>query len=127
MFTTRALLAKSSERVHEAHTRLHRAGRVVGGRVFGYCNEDIYNGFDHDDRPLRSHVERVIDPTEAAVVRRIFEMYDSGLGLKRIAKLLTSEDAAAPKHFRRVDGLLPVVGWSPSTCVAFSRGRRIEG
>src|SRR5207245_2711812 len=105
----------SSERVHEAHTRLHQAGHVVGGRVFGYRNQDIFNGEDRDGRPLRSHVERVIDPTEAAIVRRIFEMYDSGLGLKRIAKLLTAEHAPEPKHFRRVDGLLPVVGWSPST------------
>jgi hypothetical protein len=48
-------------------------------------------------------------------VRRIYELYDSGYGLKRIAKLLTNEQAAAPKHFRRSDGLLPVVGWSPST------------
>ena len=106
---------QSSERVHEAHTRLHRAGHVVGGRVFGYRNQDVFNGVDRDGRPLRSHVERVIDPTEAAVVRRIFALYDAGEGLKRIAKLLTSEGAATPKHFRAPDGLRPVVGWSPST------------
>ena len=32
-----------------------------------------------------------------------------------VAQRGTSEGAAAPKHFRRVDGLLPVAGWSPST------------
>jgi site-specific DNA recombinase len=106
---------QSSERVHEAHTRLHRAGHVVGGRVFGYRNQDVFNGVDRDGRPLRSHVERVIDPVEAAVVHRIFTLYDSGEGLKRIAKCLTREGVATPKHFRRVDGLSPVTGWATTT------------
>jgi DNA invertase Pin-like site-specific DNA recombinase len=30
---------QASERVHETHTRLFKAGRVVGGRVFGYRNK----------------------------------------------------------------------------------------
>lgn len=99
----------------EAHTELAKRGYVVGGRVFGYRNHVVYNGEDRDGNPLRSHVERVIDPKEAEVVRRIFTLYDSGYGLKRIAKLLTSEHAPEPKHFIRKDGLLPVAGWSPST------------
>lgn len=114
-FTDEKAREETSERVHEAHTRLHRAGRVVGGRVFGYRNQDVFNGVDRDGRPLRSHVERVRDPVEEAVVRRIFELYDSGYGLKRIAALLTAEGAAAPKHARRTDGLAPVVGWGAST------------
>ena len=106
---------QTSERVHESHTRSARAGHVVGGRVFGYRNQDVYSGVDPHGRPLRSHVTRVIDPTEAAVVHRIFALYDEGAGLKRIAKQLTSERAAAPKPFQRKDGLRPIVGWSPST------------
>ena len=125
---------QTSERVHEVHTRLHSAGRVVGGRVFGYTNQDVFSGVDAHGHPLRSHVERIIDPTEAAVVRRIFEMYDSGLGLKRIAKQLTSEHAASPKPFVRSDPtkVLPVQGWSPSTGGGhprtrdLSRRRRLE-
>jgi site-specific DNA recombinase len=108
---------QTSRRVHEAFTRLHSAGHVVGGRCFGYRNQDVFNGVDVHGRPLKSHVERVIDPTEAAVVLRIFEMYDSGLGLKRIAKQLTSEHAVAPKPFVRKDPtkVLPIIGWAPST------------
>jgi site-specific DNA recombinase len=115
---------KSSQRVTEAHTRLHKAGHVTGGRVFGYRNQDVCHGTDAHGRPLRSHVERVIDPIEAAVVKRIFNLYDSGYGLKRIAKLLVSEGAATPHHFRAVGesdniyagaGLRPANGWSPST------------
>lgn len=113
--TDEAHREQTSERVHEAHTRSVRAGHVVGGRVFGYRNQDVYNGTDVHGRPLRSHVERVIEPTEAVVVGRIFALYDQGLGLKRIAKQLMSEKAAAPKPFLRKDGLRPIEGWSPST------------
>jgi site-specific DNA recombinase len=106
---------RSSQLVHEAHTRKHKAGHVVGGRCFGYRNEHV-GGLDAHGNFLKSHTRRVIDPIEAAVVRRIFELYDGGEGLKRIAKLLTSEGAAHPKPFHDPNGgLRPCTGWSPST------------
>jgi site-specific DNA recombinase len=77
-FADEAHREATSERVHEAHARRHKAGHCVGGRIFGYKNRTIYKGEDVHGRPLKSHVERVIDPDEAAVVRRIFELYDSG-------------------------------------------------
>ena len=93
-----------------------KAGHVVGGRVFGYRIRTSTTAWTHGN-PLRSHVEREIDPGEAAVVRRIFALYDSGEGLKRIAKPLTARARAAPKPFVRRDPtkVQPVVGWSPST------------
>src|SRR5262249_6012550 len=91
----------TSERVHERHTQLARDGHVCGGRVFGYKLKDISKGVDSSGRPLRSHVERVIDPLEAKVVVRIFKLYDSGLGLKRIARTLNAEGATEPLHFKR--------------------------
>ena len=106
---------QTRERVHEAHLAKVRKGYVGGGRVFGYRNVDVFNGTDQHGRRLRSHVTRVIDETEAPVVVRIFELYASGLGLKAIAKRLTSEGASHPKPFRRKDGLTPVAGWSPAT------------
>lgn len=108
---------QTAERVHEAHTRSVTKGYVVGGRVFGYRNRKVFNGTDVHGNGLYSHTERVKEHDEAAVVQRIFEMYDSGLGLKRIAKQLTSEHAAAPIPFVRRDPtkVLPVQGWSPST------------
>src|SRR5262249_44884995 len=114
---------QTSERVHEAHARLAKSGRVVGGRVFGYRNRVIYRGEDRDGNPLRSHVEREINEAEAAVVRRIFQLYDQGEGMKRIAQQLRSEHAVAPKPFVRKDPtkVLPVSGWSPSTVRAILR------
>ena len=106
---------KTSERTHEAHTAPARVGRVPGGRVFGYRNKDVFKDVDQHGRPLRSHVEREIVPEEAAVIRRIFELYDYGLGLKAIAKRLNAEGAPSPKPFTRKDGLAPIGQWVPST------------
>src|SRR5262249_31901944 len=62
-------------------------------------------------------VERVIDPREAAVVKRIFQLYDSGLGLKKIARTLNTEGALEPPHFKRKEEpeAAKVQGWCPST------------
>jgi hypothetical protein len=54
-------------------------------------------------------------------VLRIFELYASGIRLKRIAKQLTLEKAASPKPFKRKDGLPPTCGWSPGTVRAILR------
>ena len=125
-FADEAHREATSERVHEAHARLHKAGHCVGGRIFGYKNRTIYKGEDAHGRPLKTHVERVIDPDEAAVVRRIFELYDSGYGLKRIAKMLTDEGSASVKY-RRNDGLEKVEGWATSTVRAALRREMYHG
>jgi hypothetical protein len=85
--------------------------------VFGYRNVDVTRGVDAHGRPLRSHVDRTIDAAEAVVVRRIFDLYAGGHGLKRLAKLLNAEGAMSPRPFvRRSDKIAPPVGhWTPST------------
>ena len=107
----------TSRRVHEAHLHKVQKGYCVGGRVFGYRNVDKFQGVDAHGRPLRSHVERVIERAEAEVVRRIFTLYASGLGLKAIARRLTHDKAQCPAPFIRRDQtkVEPVRGWSPTT------------
>jgi site-specific DNA recombinase len=108
---------QASERSTETARRKFLLRHVVGGRVFGYRNEHVYAGHDASGNPLRSHTVRKVHPEEAPVVRRIFELFDSGVGLKGIAKQLNSEQAVRPKPFvRKSDkGVPPVNGWSPST------------
>ncbi len=72
---------------------------MTGGRTFGYRNER------HD-----GHVERVIDPTEAAVVRKIFEMFSHGHGVRSIARRLNAERAPSPRSQQGRPQ-----GWSGST------------
>ena len=62
-----------------------RKGYVTGGRCFGYTNLRV-----------DGHVERRVNEAEAAVVRRIFELYASGTGLSTVAKRLNEEAAPRP-------------------------------
>ena len=59
-----------------------RVGHVTGGRPFGYHNVRI-----------DGHVERRINETEAAVVRRVYELYAAGYGLSSIAHALNADAA----------------------------------
>jgi len=80
---------RAHQRTHEALLRRARAGHVAGGRVFGYRNQAVMAG------DQRAHVRRVIEPPEAAVIRRIFDMA-AGQGVKRIAATLNAEGVLAP-------------------------------
>jgi len=110
--------ADTSKRVRQAHTKMHKMGLVVGGRVFGYRNVHHWKEVDRDGNPRGRSTTREINPIEKDVVLRIFQMFDSGLGLKRIAKTLTSENAPRPEPQKRKDGLSSVKGWSPTTVKA---------
>jgi site-specific DNA recombinase len=78
---------KARQRTYDAMLRKARAGHVTGGRVFGYENLRVDTG----------GVRRVINDTEAAIVRRIFELTASGYGLTAVAKLLNLEAAPSPR------------------------------
>ena len=80
---------KARQRTHDAMLRKAKAGHVTGGRVFGYDNVRV-----------DAHVERRINETEAAIVRRIFELRADGIGQTRIAKQLNAEGATAPRSQR---------------------------
>ena len=67
---------KARQRTHDAMIRKARAGHVTGGEVYGYRRVEVLAA---DGR--RSHVERVIDPAQAAVIARIFTDYAAGHGL----------------------------------------------
>jgi DNA invertase Pin-like site-specific DNA recombinase len=83
---------KARQRTYDAMLRKAKAGHVTGGSCFGYDNV-----VRHDAAGKRSHVERRINPTEAEVVRRIFQLRIQGLGQTRIAIQLNAERAPAPK------------------------------
>jgi len=90
---------RARQRTTDAMIRKARAGHVVGGKVFGYRNVEIVAA---DGR--RSHVTRVVDPSQATIVHRIFEDYAGGFGLVRIAKRLNAEGLTPPR----------ARGWAPS-------------
>lgn len=50
------------------------------------------------------HNRLLIDPPAAAVVRRIFTLYEQGMGKIRIAKLLNEEKIPCPSEYKRLNG-----------------------
>ena len=97
---------RARQRTYDALLRKARAGQVTGGRVYGYDNVDVWASTPGPDgRPVRLHVVRRVNPEQAAVVRRIFELCAAGLGVTRIAKLLNAERIPPPRKAR---------GWAPT-------------
>lgn len=74
-------------------------GFHTGGRCFGYRNEPIEDPTQRDQygRPKINGVHLVIEPQEAEIVRRIFELYANGYSFKRIAKRLNFEHVTSPR------------------------------
>lgn len=96
---------KARQRTYDAMLRKFRNGHVVGSKVFGYTNHEVVGA---DGK--RSHVERIINEAEAAVVRRVFELCAEGYGYTRIAKLLNAEGVPSPRPRRNRP-----VGWAPTS------------
>jgi DNA invertase Pin-like site-specific DNA recombinase len=96
---------KARQRTADAMLRRARAGHATGAVGFGYRLRPVLDGM------RRSHVERVIEPHEATVVRRIFTLAAEGWGVKRIAAVLNDEGAPAPMPRRSGRPR----GWAPSS------------
>jgi site-specific DNA recombinase len=90
---------KARQRTYDAMLRKARALHVTGGKVYGYTNVDVLDGAGQ-----RVHITRRINADEAAVVRRIFEMYALGVGTTTIGKTLNAEHVKPPRGR----------GWAPS-------------
>jgi DNA invertase Pin-like site-specific DNA recombinase len=83
---------------------------IAGGRCYGYKNvpDEHPTEIGEYGRPRVLGVGREQIPEEAAVVRRIFQMYADGLSLCTIARILRDEGVAAPRPPRKNS----LRGWS---------------
>src|SRR5213083_2715528 len=100
---------KAQQRTYDAMARKARAQHVTGGKVYGYDNVDVM-----DAEGRRQHVVRRINPAQAAVVRRIFELYATGRGMTSLAKLLNAELAKLPAQEAQAVRPARGKGWAPS-------------
>ncbi len=91
----------ATKRTYDAMLSKAKAGHVTGGKVYGYDNQEVKSPDGH-----RLHVLRVVNQTDAAMVRQIYDMYAGGLGIGRIAKRLNAEGVPAARQSPR--------GWAPS-------------
>lgn len=92
-------LDELGEKTHRGLTGLALAGNNAGGRTYGYRHVPTYHPTKTDTygRPVVEAVRRAIDPDQAAVVRRIFEMYADGHSPRAIASRLNEERIPSPR------------------------------
>jgi len=100
-----------ARRVRHAHATQHAAGRVVGGKVFGYRNTRTPAGVVYE-----------IEPAEAAVVREIFGWAALGEGCREIARKLNARGVASPSAGRRGTG-----SWAPGVVYKILHSERYKG
>jgi hypothetical protein len=86
---------RARQRTYDALLRKARAGHVTGGRLFGYDNVEVFATGGR-----RSHVERRTNESEAAAIRRVFELCAEGRGLTSIAKALNADRLHSPRPQR---------------------------
>lgn len=78
-------------------------GYIAGGKCYGYKNIPVEDPTRRGDygRPYVIGVKRQVVAEEAAIVRRIFESYATGLSFEKIARILRAENIPAPRPPRR--------------------------
>ncbi len=114
-----------AEKVHRGQEGRVLKGLHPGGRCYGYTNVPIEDSSRHAKygRPAVIGVQLEINPPEAAVVQRIFQMYADGRGLAQIAKTLNAEGVLSPQSPR---GRL-LRSWCPSSIREMLRNERYRG
>ena len=96
-----------AEKTHRGLEGRALKGLITGGRTYGYDSVPVPTAIGAGGVPAR---RREVNDAEAAVVRRIFEMYADGRSFKSVAKILNSERIPPPN--KRKDRLHAT--WCPS-------------
>lgn len=82
-----------SQKVRSSFRAKQRSGEFIGAFAsYGYRKDP------------QDHNHLVIDPTAAAVVRRIFTLFEQGNGKVKIAKLLNAEGVLCPSEYKKLNG-----------------------
>jgi site-specific DNA recombinase len=113
------------DKVHRGQEGRVLRGLMPGGKCYGYLNVPIEDASRQGKygRPAVSGVDLQIHTEQAAVVRRIFQMYVEGLGLARISKQLNEEGVPAPQPPRT----RKIQAWCPSSIREMLRNEKYRG
>ena len=100
------------DKVHRGQEGRVRKGYVPGGKCYGYRNVPVEDPTRRGDygRPAVIGVYQEVIPEEAAVLRRIFEMYAAGASYADVAKALNAEGVLSPQPPRKGK----IRAWCPS-------------
>lgn len=114
-----------AEKVHRGQEGRVLKGFNPGGRIYGYRNvpiEDPTRTAKYG-RPAVLGVRLEIIEEQAAVIRRMFDLYAAGMGFGAIAKLLNAEGTRSPQPPRN----RPDKGWCPTAVRAMLNNERYRG
>lgn len=118
-------------RVRDGMTVLAESGnRHLGGRPpYGYRLADAGEHPNAKKRALGQRLHRLEpDPVTAPVVRRIFELFANGQGLKQIANTLTADNIPSPSaHDRKRNRNRDPRGWAHSAVRTILRNEKYLG
>lgn len=103
-------------RVREALRARVRAGRIAGGRCYGYELKR------ETDASGRQYTVAIVNEAQAEIIRRIYREYLDGSGLKRIAVRLNNEHVPPPSAGKRGTG-----SWCPGAIREMLRNARYRG
>ena len=114
-----------ADKVHRGQEGRVLKGLNPGGKLYGYINVPIINPNRPGKygRPAVDGVDQEINLEQAAVVRRMFQMYASGMGLALIAKTLNAESVPSPQPPRS----RPMQAWCPSSIREMLRNELYRG
>ena len=114
-----------SQKVHRGMEGRILNGFIHGGRCYGYQNineEDLSRRGDYG-RPAIKGVRQAINPEEAEIVKRMFDMYGAGDSLATIAKTFNREGILAPRPRRGTS----IRAWCPTGLRDMLRNERYIG
>jgi site-specific DNA recombinase len=113
------------DKVHRGQEGRVLKGLQPGGRCYGYRNVPIEDPSRQGKygQPAVSGVRLEIQEEEAAVIRRIFQMYADGMSLAAIAKQLNGEGVPSPQPPKT----RPLRAWCPSSIREMLRNERYRG
>ena len=95
-------------------------GFTVGEATYGYRSEPVGDmRLDRRGRPRPDGYRMVIEPSEAAIVRRIFQQFSEGRAITAIVKALNAENVPGRRKANR--------GWTPSTVSRILRNEKYIG
>ncbi len=118
-------LKELGKKVHRGVEGKALSGLHTGGRCFGYRNVPIEDStrVDQHGRALITGVRLEVREDQAAIVRRIFQMYAEGNSLQRITKQLNAEGVVSPQPQKgRISR-----SWCPSSIRTILRNERFRG
>ncbi|MBY0316776.1 MAG: recombinase family protein [Bdellovibrionales bacterium] len=114
-FTVKGMVNDFSNDIHAERVIRGLETRALKGLSCGdypYGYDSAPTKFENaKGRPFPSHYKISVNKLEAQTVRRIFAMYDLGLGYTRIAKVLNEEKTPSPSAYLKKAGKTP--SWSP--------------